>query len=299
MDFKKIAHIFIVAFLFLNLYLIYGILERKDIQETTSQEESYDIIENMKEMNIVLPDLSETTLDEKEIFSVQADSHQLMEEEIKENSNYTGSLNEEGIYYVSFPSSPIELKGNPSDGFENEDYQLLRDYVLTDEVMFGENYNHLEYDKIGKRFVLYQDINGIPIIDGSSEISLFVNQEGQIYAFQQNYAGPVSEQGKPLSLIDGKRAIELLFINNEVREDFEIKEPVLAYHQALQLEDLTMYSPVWSIDVIRSSEKDNFRVDAVTGTIIKHQPTDTSGSSEEEEDDEKESELEENTNEDN
>lgn len=290
MDFKKIAHIFMIAFLFLNLYLIYGILERKDIQEISSQEESYDIITNMEEMNISLPDLDTIDVKNEEIFSIQADNHHLMEEELEKNDNNTGVL-DDGVYYVSFPSSPIELAGNPSEGFEKKDYQLIRDYVLTDEIMFGEEYNHLEYDENGKRFVLYHDIDGIPIIDGSSEISLFVNQEGQIYAFQQSYAGPVSKQGKALNLIDGKRAIEILFINNEVREGFEIKEPVLSYHRALHLEDLTMYSPVWSIDVIRSSEKENFRVDAVNGTIIKHQPIDkTEPPEENDENDEEDSE---------
>lgn len=296
MDFKKIARIFMIAFLFLNLYLIYGILERRDIQETSSQEESYDIIENMKEMDITLPNLDQAKMDDREIFSIQADSHQLLEEEIGESN--TGTLNEKDIYYDSFPSSPIQLSGNPSEGFEPEDYEKIQDYVLTDEVMFGQEYNNLEYDEIGKRFVLYQHIDGIPIIDGSSEISLFVNQEGEIYAFQQTYAGPVSEQGKALDLIDGKRAIELLFINNEIREGFEIKEPILAYHRALDLEDLTMYSPVWSIDVIRSSEKENFRVDAVNGTIIKHQAIDKPSSLDKDNDNDAEDELEENDNED-
>lgn len=281
MDFKKIAHIFMIAFLFLNLYLIYGILERKDIQETSSQDENYDIISNMKEMDITLPDLDKVDIDGREIFSIQADTHQLMEKEMEKNNNYTGVLNDKGIYYASFPSSPIELTGNPSDGFVEEDYKLINDYILTDQVMFGKEYGNLEYDEKGKRFVLYQQIDGIPIIDGSSEISLFVNKKGEIYAFEQSYAGPVTKQGKALELIDAKRAIELLFINNEVREGFEIEKPNLAYHKALDLEDLTMYSPVWSIDVIRSSEKDNFRIDAINGIIIKHQPTDKSKNTEE------------------
>lgn len=283
MDFKKIAHIFMIAFLFLNLYLIYGILERKDIQDSTLQEESYDIIENMEEMEILLPEFSKSKVEDRDIFSIQANTHQLLEKELEKNKNYTGVLNDEDVYYVSFPSSSIQLEGNPSEGFTKDDYQLIRDYILADEVMFGEEYNNIEYDEIGKRFVLYQYIEGLPIIDGSSEISLFVNQEGQIYAFQQSYAGPISKQGKPLDLIDGKRAVELLFINNEIRKGFEIKEPVLAYHRTLELEDLTMYSPVWSVDIIRSSEKENFRVDAVTGTIIKRQSLDKTDPVEDEE----------------
>ena len=61
-------------------------------------------------------------------------------------------------------------------------------------------------------------------------------------------------------------------------------KPVLTY-RALHLEDLSMYSPVWLVEVERSSERNLFRVDAVNGTIIK-QPSvssDSSDSSDEQE----------------
>lgn len=271
MDFKKIGHIFIVAFTLLNLYLIYGILERKDIQHTSSPETTHNILANMKEMNIGLPDLAGTDIDGKEIYSIQANADPLLEEKMAETDIYSGTLNEEGVYYTSFPSNPIQLKGNPVDGFTDTDYEIIRAYVTSSEVMYGAEYSGTQYDEKGRRFVLYQYIDGIPIVDGSSEISLFVNEKGEIYSYQQTYAGPITRQGNALNLIDGKRAIELLFINNEIREGFEIEKPILTYQRALHLEDLSMYSPVWLIDVIRSSERDNFRVDAVNGTIIRHQ----------------------------
>ncbi len=273
MDFKKIGQIFIVTFIFLNIYLIYGIVERKDIQQTSSQSTDYNLFSSMEEMDITLPDLTEVKKDEQEIYSVQANAHQLMEKEIEANDLHTGSINEEGVYYVSFLSSAIQLEGNPIDGFKEEDYEVIQEYVLSDQVMFGSEYGNLKYDQDGRRFVLFQCIDGIPIIDGSSEISLFVNDEGQVYSYEQTYAGPVTRQGNPLNLIDAKRAIEILFINNEIRENFKIEKPVLAYHRALHLEDLSMYSPLWLIDVSRSSDRDNFRVDAVNGTIIRHQST--------------------------
>lgn len=269
MDFKKIAHIFIVAFTLLNLYLIYGILERKDIQHTSTPDTTHNILSSMEDMDILLPDLAGTETDKKEVYSIQANNEPLLKEKIEESEIHTGTLDDEGIYYTSFPSNPIQLKGNPVDGFGEEDYKIIREYVLSDQVMFGSEFENVQYDAEGKRFLLFQYVDGIPISDGSSEIALFVNEDGQIYAYQQTYAGPISRQGDPLDLIDGKRAVELLFINNEVREGFEIKKPVLIYQRALYLEDLSMYSPVWSIDVIRSSERDNFRVDAVNGTIIR------------------------------
>lgn len=271
MDFKKIGHIFIVAFTLLNLYLIYGILERKDIQHTSSPEASHNILENMQEMDIGLPDLAGTETDGKEVYSIQTNADPLLEEKIAETDIHTGTLDEDDVYYISFPSNPIQLKGNPAEGFSEADYDIIKRFVLSDQVMFGSEYENIQYDEEGKRFLLFQHIDGIPIIDGTSEISLFVNDEGEIYSYQQTYAGPISRQGNALNLIDGKRALELLFINNEIREGFDIEKPILAYQRALHLEDLSMYSPVWSIDVIRSSDRDNFRVDAVNGTIIRQQ----------------------------
>lgn len=271
MDFKKIGHIFIVAFTLLNLYLIYGILERKDIQHTTSPETSHNILENMNEMDISLPDLTGTEMDGQSMYSIQADAHQLLEKKIAETDIHTGTVDEEGAYYTSFPSNPIQLKGNPVEGFSEADYDIIKEYVLSEQVMYGSEYSGVKYDEEGKRFLLYQYIDDIPIADGSSEISLFVNDEGEIYSYQQTYAGPFTRQGNALSVIDGKRALELLVINNEIREGVKIEKPILTYQRALHLADLSMYSPVWSIDVIRSSERDNFRVDAVNGTIIRQQ----------------------------
>lgn len=274
MDFKKIARIFIVAFGLLNLYLIYGILERQDIQDSSQQPTNYNILTNMEEMDIELPNLEGMELDEEtEIYSIQANAHNLMAKEIEENDQYTGILNDQGVYYVSFPSNPVALEGNPVDGFTQSDYQTVRELILSDQVMFGSEYSGILYDASGRRFVAYQYVDNIPIIDGTSEISFFVNDEGEIYSYQQTYAGPVTRQGNALNLISGTRAIEILFINNEIREGSEVLQPVLAYNRALHLEDLSMYSPVWIVDVIRASEKNTFRVDAVNGTIIRQPVT--------------------------
>lgn len=269
MDFKKIARIFIVAFTLLNIYLIYSILERKDIQHTSTPDTTHNILASMEDMDIQLPTLNDTNFEDTKVYSIQTNNDPLLKEKIENNDVYTGTLDEDGIYYTSFPSNPIELKGNPKDGFDKEDYEIIKEYVLSDQVMFGAEFENIQYDAEGKRFLLFQHVDEIPLMDGTSEISLFVNDDGQIYAYQQTYAGPVSRQGDPLELIDDKRAIELLFINNEIREGFEIKKPILTYHRALYLEDISMYSPVWLIDVVHSSEQDTFRVDAVNGTIIR------------------------------
>src|SRR5699024_563577 len=176
-------------------------------------------------------------------------------------------------YYESFPSNPIELEGNPAEGFLEEDYELISEFILSDEVMYGSEYHFVRYDEEGRRFIYNQFVDGIPIEDGTSEISLFVNDTGEIYAYEQTYAGPSTRQGDALELIDATRAIEVLFLNNEILQGSKIGTPLLSYQRALHLEDLSMYSPIWLIDIETSSEINTYRVDAVNGTIIKQPVT--------------------------
>lgn len=277
MDFRKIARIFIIAFALLNIYLIVGIVERQDIQYTSSQPTEEDVYENISESNIALPDLDGTDMESEEVYSLQINATNLLEKEMEANERYSGTLNEEDVYYVSFPSNPIELAGTPADGFTDADFETVKEFVLSDQVMFGEEYTYSRYDTSGRRFVFYQVVDGVPIADGTSELSLFVNESGNVISYQQTLAGPASRQGNPLQLINGARAIEILFLNNEIRQGSEVQKPTLTYRRALHLEDLSMYSPIWIVNIDHSSERNTYRVDAVNGTIIR-QSTPSPGS---------------------
>lgn len=281
MDFKKIARIFILAFSLLNIYLITAIYERQDIQDITMEPTANSVLASMEELDIELPDLENVSNGNEEVFPLQINSHDLLATLLEENDVLTGNLNTEGtIYYESFPSNPIELEGNPAEGFLEEDYELISEFILSDEVMYGSEYHFVRYDEEGRRFIYNQFVDGIPIADGTSEISLFVNDTGEIYAYEQTYAGPSTRQGDALELIDATRAIEVLFLNNEIIQGSKIRTPLLSYQRALHLEDLSMYSPIWLIDIETSSEINTYRVDAVNGTIIK-QPVTTPNLSEE------------------
>lgn len=279
-----------LAFGLLNVYLIIGIVNRQDIQYTSSQPVDDNLISNIEASNITLPDLSGTETEAEEVYSLQVNAHDFLSAEIEASEALTGTLDDDGSYYASFPSNPIKLEGTPEEGFTDEDYDTVKEFVLSDEVMFGEEYTFQSYHETGKRFVFYQYVDDLPIADGTSEISLFVNDDGEIYSYQQTYAGPVSRQGDALDLINGLRAIEILFLNNEIRQGSEVSKPVLTYQRALHLEDLSMYSPIWLINIDHSSERITFRVDAVSGTIIRQpvSPPDqeTNGDGEETEEDE-------------
>lgn len=269
MDFKRIARIFIIAFGLLNIYLVIGVVERQDIQNISSRPSS-DTLTNIEASDIDLPEnLSATEIEDQDVYSLQINTDPLLENEVEESDTHTGTIDETGAYYESFPSNPIVLEGNSVDGYTEEDLNAVRSFVASDRVLFGEEYVFNRFDVEENRFVFYQEVDGIPIADGTSEVSLFVNDEGNIISFEQTYAGPATRQGSPLQLINGTRAIEVLFLNNEIRQGSTVQLPILTYRRALHLEDLSMYSPAWVVNVEHASERNTFRVDAVNGTIIR------------------------------
>lgn len=297
MDFKKIARIFILAFALLNVYLLAGVYERQDIQDTTMQPTTNSVFSNMEELDIELPDLEGLEGRFDEVYPLQINTHDLLSTLLEENDRLTGNLNEDAtVYYESFPSNPIELEGNPIEGFNEEDFKVISDFVLSEEVMYGSEYDLVGFDEEGRRFVYNQYIDDIPIADGTSEISLFVNDTGEVYAYEQTYAGPSTRQGNALDLIEGTRAIEILFLNNEIIQGSKVSKPILSYQRVLHLEDLSMYSPVWLVVIEHASDINTYRVDAVNGTILRQPVTPPSSSEDNNNDDDDETETDENNN---
>lgn len=297
MDFKKIARIFILAFALLNVYLLAGVYERQDIQDTTMQPTTNTVFSNMEELDIELPDLEGLEGRFDEVYPLQINTHDLLSTLLEENDRLTGNLNEDAtIYYESFPSNPIELAGNPIEGFNEDDFKVISDFVLSNEVMYGSEYDLVGFDEEGRRFVYNQYIDDIPIADGTSEISLFVNDMGEVYAYEQTYAGPSTRQGNALDLIEGTRAIEILFLNNEIIQGSKVSKPILSYQRVLHLEDLSMYSPVWLVVIEHASDINTYRVDAVNGTILRQPVTPPSSSEDNNNDDDDETETDENNN---
>ena len=297
MDFKKIARIFILAFALLNVYLLAGVYERQDIQDTTMQPTTNSVFSNMEELDIELPDLEGLEGRFDEVYPLQINTHDLLSTLLEENDRLTGNLNEDAtVYYESFPSNPIELEGNPIEGFNEDDFKVISDFVLSEEVMYGSEYDLVGFDEEGRRFVYNQYIDDIPIADGTSEISLFVNDMGEVYAYEQTYAGPPTRQGNALDLIEGTRAIEILFLNNEIIQGSKVSKPILSYQRVLHLEDLSMYSPVWLVVIEHASDINTYRVDAVNGTILRQPVTPPSSSEDNNNDDDDETETDENNN---
>lgn len=265
MDFKKIENIFLITFLLLNVYLLVSYFNRNDIQQATSGSGQVNLLREMEQIGISIPTLQE---EERDVYYVQANSNQLLEENAGQLENQAGSVAEDGSLYTSILSNPIEIEGNPDDGFTEDDFAKLDAFISNGSVLFGEEYAFLRYDRSQNRFVYAQVVEGIPVADGTSEISLFYGSDGNIISYQQTYAGPMTPQGSTQSVITDRQAIQILFQNQEISSNSTIGQPILSYYRTLHLEDLSMYGPVWYVPIIDASGEKILRVDALERNII-------------------------------
>lgn len=264
MDFKRIQIIFIITFLFLNTFLLFTYIDKNKNYYSSSSNQLIDFIEEMENENIKLPKFSET---ENKVPYVQAETNNLLEENVKQLSNRSGTVDEDGSLYSSLLSNPLAL--SEENELTDEDVELLDEFVLSNQVLFGDDYRYFSYSPTEQKIKYVQIANNIPIADGTSEIVFHLNDKKEVISYDQTYAGPVTVQGESRTLITDKNAVEILYQNDEIPANATVKKPVLTYSKTLSLQKLSMYAPVWYIQIINSGNTEFKRVDALNGSIIR------------------------------
>lgn len=270
MDFKKIEIIFIVTFLVLNGYLLYRVLDNYENGFTGNAATQINLVQEMKDENIELPEFE----DEKhDVPYVQAAANNLLEENAEQLTKQTGVIEDNGSLYASILSDPIQL----SEGEEltTKDIATLSEFVLSDAILFGDEYQFIRYVPSTRQIIYGQVAKNIPIVDGTSNIIFHLNGKKEIISYEQTYAGPVTVQGQSRKLITDQDAVEILYQNSEVPSGAKVRKPLLIYNRTLSLEDLSMYVPVWLVEVVTSTDTIIKKVDAVNGNVIQEATNET------------------------
>lgn len=270
MDFKKIEIIFIVTFLVLNGYLLYRVLDNYENGFTGNAATQINLAQEMKDENIELPEFED---EEHDVPYVQAAANNLLEENAEQLTKQTGVIEDNGSLYASILSDPIQL----SEGEEltTKDIATLSEFVLSDAILFGDEYQFIRYVPSTRQIIYGQVANNIPIVDGTSNIIFHLNGKKEIISYEQTYAGPVTVQGQSRKLITDQDAVEILYQNSEVPSGAKVRKPLLIYNRTLSLEDLSMYVPVWLVEVVTSTDTIIKKVDAVNGNVIQEATNET------------------------
>lgn len=263
MDFRRIERILIVAFLMLNIYLVYILWDQRQDMVDTNENQSLNLIQEMENNNISLPIFS---LEEKKMGYLQANKDTKIRESFSNLNNQMGEISADSSNYTAVLSEPLQL----SSGGENltpADLARIDRFVSSEEhVAFGEEYEFLAYQKNLNQVVYTQKIEDIPILDGTASIRFAVDSNQKIVQFEQTYAGTLEvSEDVSREIITDKRAVEILYQNNRLPSGAQVDRPVLAYHRTLDLEEMSMYIPVWYIQI---NDTNLERVNAFDGSIM-------------------------------
>lgn len=267
MDFKRIEIIFTITFLCLNIFLLSSYLDKNKIVSYQNDSSlKINTLEEMKKESIEVP--SKLSDEKIAVPFVKAENEDLLEQNLSKLNKQTVKRMESSNLLYSILTSSFELMPAGRE-FKRSDLAKVDEFIKNDQILFGSEYQYFKFTPDKKELVYTQVANNIPITDGTGQITFHLDNDNRIISYEQTYAGPVKVTGKSRELISEKRAVELLYQNSEVQANSEIRKPILSYHRTLGLEDLSIYGPIWYVEVKTSNEVKIKLVNAIDGSIIK------------------------------
>ena len=264
MDFRRIKIIFILTFAALNIYLLSVLLEKNATTLSFGSESStLNIEEAMKADNISFPTLS---TDQEKIPLLKTDKGLTLESDQSKLVSQT-TVFEDGVLFSTL-SEPIPLEVD-AENLVVVDRTPITDFILQGNVLYGAEYTFLTYLPLRRQLVYAQVANNIPIGDSTGSITFNLDPDYEVISYEQTFAGEAEVQGNSRTVISQKRAVEALYLNNQIPANSTVRAVQLTYYRTLSLSDMDIYSPMWYIEIeIENAPVEIRRVDALTGSII-------------------------------
>ncbi|AMB92201.1 hypothetical protein CYJ27_01145 [Aerococcus christensenii] len=274
MDFRRIENILIIAFFLLNTFLAYTLFGKNMLMTSLSQD-NINIEQELKanEINLTF-DLSSE--EGKEPFIAGKQQKLSTEGENRPQAQRLKWDKDTGQLYGEF-AHPIALKGlkQVSDDptrLPNEVLSPINKLLTEGSIEEGESYRFLVYNR--QRKMIYYGQVGYDdrlITDSTARLIFHLNDQNEIVSYEMSHIQKVQPQGQVRSLISSKKAVENLYLYNEIPSKSSVVSAQLSYQQTLRVEDIIVYKPVWAI-VIRldAHSLKTVYVDGINGTIIQN-----------------------------
>lgn len=277
MDFKRIMLMLTFFFFIFDVYLIYRVYEQ--FQLTTVQKSDYqqqNIEQRLADRGITL--LSNLENEKKQGFLLKSETDNTLSTKLSTLTNQTVDIDDFGQLSSIF-SSPLSLNGlidQTTNSLTTEVASFIRDHYLLDEQLFisGENYTKFWYLPSTKTIIFWTVAHdGFPIVDGTSEIRLQLNDNYDIASYtqtlQHNFV--VLDEEKPYSLISARDAIEVLDtrIQTNLPSNSKIIHVTLSYIKYKHWDEVNVYLPVWNVVYQKSDgPTSSMWVDAIKGQVV-------------------------------
>lgn len=267
MDFKRVEGIFLVVFLFLNMFLFYVYQEGKNEQRVvTSGTISDNLEERLRGDDIDIPhDLSQKKLKGYYLSAEETDLLGAAKADLK-NQEWQITDNRLLSHYPNEASFEIN---DPK-----EEKVVNRFVVKQSNVLYGKEYRLNPYETVPtQKYVYNQEWEGVPFFDSTSELILGIakgqDNHPMIDSYEQSMLENVEPLREPQNLITEREAMISLYTNNRIPGGTDVAWIELGYTRIFKVKGKNVYIPAWFIGL--DNGKGNIqveRINAFTSAII-------------------------------
>lgn len=271
MDFKRIQIVLVFFFLVFDVYLLFMLFSRAEVAGTPSEEIELTIEENLSNRGV---SFSELSTDKYQLPFVVSETSNHLAENISQLEVPEVSVNQDGVLTTTL-SEPMDLGlGLTAEitGLSTEQRQSLQD-ILEDPALFisGEMYRNIWY--VNSEKVIYARMtayDGSPIVDGTAEIRINLNDNFMMTGYSQTYQGNIVELEKERSILSEREALEIIDrrVETLIPDDSTIHYSILVYYRQTELDGLNVYSPAWQIVYDNANGRFTLLVDGIRGNTV-------------------------------
>ncbi|MEG0601189.1 MAG: two-component system regulatory protein YycI [Vagococcus sp.] len=259
MDFKRVEGIFLVVFLFLNMFLFYVYQEGKTEQKTVSTGTiSENIEERLRADDIKVPH----SLSEKihQGYYLSAEEGQFFQDAKEQLKNQEWQVNDAQLTSQLFSKTDTVID---SDNGEKE----VEDFITKKgNVLYSDEYKYSTFEsQKDTKYMFHQEWEGLPVYDETSQLSVNLQKDNAevatIDSYEQTYITNIEALRDPQKLISEREAIISLYTNNRLQSGNKIKWIELGYTRIFTVREKNVYIPAWFVAV--ESNKNNIQIEKV------------------------------------
>lgn len=256
MQWNQIKSLFILCFLVLNIYLVYLVLDKQNEADIgVIERDNPKIEEQLESEDITYKDLP-TIEDEESFLSVEQKKFDSKNKKSLESmSNQETSIIDDTMILSKF-KKPIKIPDKPSAD--------TLDHLVTTDMLYADEYNYWGWNEEYNVLMFFQEKDDRPIyFNRSGLIIVFLNDDNEAIAYTQTMLGEAEEEEEKKSLIQPIKAIETLYLENQLNSGEEVTDMKMGYHTRVPLSDgVQVFVPTWKVNI--DSDR-NYFVNAIEG----------------------------------
>ena len=262
MDFKRIILMLTLFFLIFDIYLgmrVFTQFQETQVRQADYQQQSIEQRLSARGIQLLNP-LSEEALSG---VLVKTEDNKVLSEAMSQLTGQTVTYDDESQTLTGTFETPLSLEG-----------QLTNAISQSNLFINGQAYTQYWYLPSTKTILFWMPAqDGIPIVDGTAEIRMQLDDNFNIVSYSQTYQSDFVplEPETPYKLITAKQAIEVLDtrIQTNLPANATIIYVALSYVRYKEWDEVNIYLPVWHLVYQRAEgQSGSMSVDAIKGQVL-------------------------------